>query len=186
MLFCQTDACFDARLRNSFFTFEQKTVVMKKWMKTGLLVLAAVLVLMQLIPVDRSVPTVNEGDDFLAIVNPIPETATLIKSACYDCHSFKTNYPWYASVAPVSFFVNNHIQEGREHLNFSTWASYGGDKQKHKLEECAEEIAEAHMPEKTYTWMHAGARLTDEQRKSLSMFFSALQLTVPHRRYQEE
>lgn len=90
-----------------------------------------------------------------------------LRSACYDCHSNHTRYPWYSNVAPVSYWLALHIDEGKEHLNFSEWASYSAKKKDHKLEEIAEEVKEAKMPLKEYTWTHYDARLTDEQKEAL-------------------
>ena len=114
---------------------------MNKWIKRILLGLAALLVIAQLIPVDRSIPDNIDGmQDFITMTKPRAELATLMVDACYDCHSYKTKYPWYAKVAPVKFWIQNHVVEGREHLNFSTWGSYEPKKADHKLEECVEEM----------------------------------------------
>ena len=71
---------------------------------------------------------------------------TLLESACYDCHSYKTKYQWYSNIAPVSWWLGHNVEEGREHLNFSTWGNYPTEKAEHKLEECAEEVDEGEMP----------------------------------------
>jgi len=106
-------------------------------------------------------PPLNEsGPQAYAVfeeeTRPDQEIRTLLESACYDCHSDHTRYPWYNQVAPVS-----------EHLNFSDWESYSPKKKDHKLEEIAEEVKGSEMPLKEYTWTHEAARLTPEQRKLL-------------------
>ena len=50
-----------------------------------------------------------------------PETQALVKRACYDCHSNETKWPWYSNVAPVSWLVQNDVNEGREHVNLTEW-----------------------------------------------------------------
>lgn len=152
---------------------------MKKWVKFALIGLGAVLLLMQFVRIDKSAPAVDPSADFLTMTNAPAEMAALIRAACYDCHSYETKYPWYANIAPASLWVANHIEEGREHLNFSNWASYSAGKQAHKLEECAEEVAEGHMPEKSYTWMHPEARLDEVQRQAMAQWFNGMKMAAP-------
>ncbi|MEO2051069.1 MAG: heme-binding domain-containing protein [Allomuricauda sp.] len=111
-----------------------------------------------------------EGDyvaAFVAETQPSPEVQGILKSACYDCHSANTNYPWYSNVAPISYWLADHIEEGKEHLDFSDWANYTAKKKDHKLEELVEEVKEGEMPLNEYTWTHADARLTQEQITAL-------------------
>ncbi|WP_431161613.1 heme-binding domain-containing protein [Flagellimonas beolgyonensis] len=111
-----------------------------------------------------------EGDyvaAFVAETQPSPEVQGILKSACYDCHSANTNYPWYSNVAPISYWLADHIEEGKEHLDFSDWANYTDKKKDHKLEELVEEVKEGEMPLNEYTWTHADARLTQEQITAL-------------------
>lgn len=147
---------------------------MKVNFRKVLMVVAVVLLLLQLVPVDRTVPEGTEGQDFLVAVAAPEAIATLVKGACYDCHSYETKYPWYANVAPLSFWVQGHINEGREHLNFSTWTAYPAKKAAHKLEECYEEVEERNMPMKSYTWMHPEGKLDDAQASALAQWFQQL------------
>ncbi|WP_367390960.1 heme-binding domain-containing protein [Lewinella sp. LCG006] len=147
---------------------------MKSKYKTILLVLVGLLLAAQLIPIDRSVPAVDSSADFLTAVNAPPAIATLVQNACYDCHSYQSEYPWYAKVAPVSFLIQSHINGGRQHLNFSEWTSYPAEKAAHKLEECFEEVQERHMPMKSFTWLHPEAKLSDEQVSGLAQWFQQL------------
>ena len=133
--------------------------------------LVIILALMQFKQIDKTNPEYNEAEDFITITQPSEEIATLIKAACYDCHSHQAKYPWYSNVAPISWMVEHHIEEGREHLNFSKWGSYDTKKANHKLEECIEEIEEGEMPMKPYVVMHSEAKMSKEQKKALMAFF---------------
>ena len=107
-----------------------------------------------------------EGDyvaAFEAETNPSDEVKTILQSSCYDCHSANTEYPWYNQVAPVSYWLAQHIEEGKEHLDFSSWDTYSNKKKDHKLEELIEEVKEGEMPLKEYTWTHKNARLSEQQ-----------------------
>jgi hypothetical protein len=91
-----------------------------------------------------------------------PATRALAVRACFDCHSNETVWPWYTNIAPVSWFVANHVYEGRDRLNFSDWVS--GDVE---LRELQRAITGGQMPPSSYTLIHTGARLTDAERQQL-------------------
>ncbi|MFM2295803.1 MAG: hypothetical protein RLZZ350_2216 [Verrucomicrobiota bacterium] len=142
---------------------------MKRLVKKASLAAFVVFVILQFIkPVGKN-PPVATGHDFLTGANPPPaEVARLLRAACYDCHSHETRWPWYGRVAPVSWWLVDHIQEGREKFNFSDWPNDNPAKARKKISDLADEIAEGTMPLKSYTWMHADARLTDAQKKLLA------------------
>lgn len=96
---------------------------MKKIFKIALWAILGLL-LIQLIPIDRTNPPVNEKDNFVKVENTPKEVEVLLKKACYDCHSNETKYPSYAYIAPISWSIKHHINEGRKHLNFSVWNTY--------------------------------------------------------------
>ena len=99
-------------------------------------------VVMQFFRVDKNR---TEGDFvavFIAETQPDDEVYTILKSACFDCHSNNTRYPWYAEIAPVSYWLDDHIRHGKGELNFSDWSSYSNKKKDHKLEELIEEVKE--------------------------------------------
>lgn len=146
--------------------------------KKILLLLLAVFVIMQFSRIDKTNPKVEKAKDFISLTNPPADIEKMIRSACYDCHSHETKYPWYSNVAPVSWIIGNHIEEGREYLNFSLWGDYKEGKANHKLHECEEEVEEGHMPISSYTWTHGDADLSDEQREKLAEWFED-QMTGP-------
>ena len=109
----------------------------------------------------------NHLTPFLTETNPSEEVLGIMKASCFDCHTDQTRYPWYNNVAPVSWWLDGHIDEGREHLNFSEWNSYSAKKKDHKLEEVIETVESAEMPLNSYTWTHEEARLTGAQREAI-------------------
>lgn len=127
--------------------------------------------IMQFFQIDKTQPPSDPADDFISQLSPPDQVANLLKRSCYDCHSYKTNYPWYTSVAPLSWWIGHHIQEGREHLNFSEWGKYTDRRKKHKLEECWEEVEEGLMPLDSYLWVHGEAKLSQEQASILIDWF---------------
>lgn len=139
----------------------------------GLAILAA-LVVIQFFGIDKTNPPINQEEEFMALVETPPDVAKLLKDACYDCHSHETQYPWYTNVAPVSWWIANHIEEGRKHFNLSTWGAYDAEKKAHKAEEASEELEKGKMPLTSYPPAHPEARLSDAQRERLSSWFRAL------------
>ncbi|MGV2480164.1 UNVERIFIED_CONTAM: heme-binding domain-containing protein, partial [Salmonella enterica subsp. enterica serovar Weltevreden] len=112
--------------------------------------------------------------DFISLSSANPEVAGLLRTACYDCHSAQPAFPWYTNIAPVSWWIRHHIDEGQHELNFSDWGSYSEKRKNHKLEECIELVEEGEMPMASYTWMHKEAKLTDAQKLQLVEFFRAV------------
>lgn len=97
----------------------------------------------------------------------MPDTvAVLLDNACSNCHSNKTDYPWYASIQPVGWWLGNHINEGKQHLNLSEFARGRVAFQNHHFDEIIEQVKEKEMPLPSYTWLglHSEARLSDDQR----------------------
>ena len=117
-------------------------------------------------------PEKNDGDittvtDFLAETNPPEDVKRILKTTCFDCHSNKTTYPWYNSITPVNYWLEEHIKDGKKHLNFSKWSTYSLKKKEHKMDELHEEVEEGEMPLNSYTWTHAEANLTPKQMKAV-------------------
>lgn len=132
-----------------------------------------VLVIIQFIRIDKTNLEVVIENDFIVQTNPPEHIQTILKTSCYDCHSNESTYPWYTNVAPISWWVKQHINEAREELNFSEWTSYPLKKQKHKLEEVYEEVEEGEMPLPSYLIVHSEAKLTTEQKNELVAWFKA-------------
>lgn len=91
-------------------------------------------------------------------------TRDLVVRACYDCHSNEVEYPWYASVAPISWAVEMHVDHGRGHVNYSTFATDPGD-----ADESVEVVLDGSMPPGYFTrfGLHPEAKLTDAERDQL-------------------
>lgn len=151
-------------------------IMSSKLVKRILLGVFVFLIIAQFIRPSRKTPRVDPNSTFLALEAPEAEMASLIKTACYDCHSYETKYPWYANVAPVSWWIGNHVSEGRAELNFSDWGKYPIKKKIHKMDEAGDEVKEGHMPLSWYTWLHAGARLSKAQRQAIADYFEEVRI----------
>ena len=125
--------------------------------------LLVVLVVMQFFGPDKNEGELSTLVAFVAETNPPEEVHTIMKNTCFDCHSNVTKYPWYNNITPVNYWLEEHIKDGKKHLNFSDWSSYSLKKKEHKMDELHEEVAEGEMPLNSYQWTHADANLTQDQ-----------------------
>jgi hypothetical protein len=122
---------------------------------------------MQLIRPEMTNPPVDPDmavERFLVIE---PEVGTLLRTACYDCHSNQTVWPWYANVAPASWLLSRDVKEGRAHLNFSTWGTYAEGRRVLALEGIAEEVGGGGMPFPPYLVLHPEANLDSVARRKI-------------------
>ena len=135
-----------------------------------LLILLAIGVVAQFVQPDRRVPPIVPASDMLVMTQAPDDIKTLVQGACYDCHSDRSTYPWYASITPVNFWLQDHINEGRERMNFSRWNDPASRKEAY---ECGAVLKEGEMPPGNYAFIHGHAQLTDDQRARLVDWFDA-------------
>jgi len=136
--------------------------------KKILLGLLAVMVIIQFIRPEKN--DSNDQQNHVSTKYEVPtEVAVILKGACDDCHTNKTEYPWYANVQPAAWWLAGHVEDGKRHLNFSNFTSRTIAVQNHKFEEVVEMVEEKEMPLPSYTWLglHPEAKLTDQQRQTL-------------------
>lgn len=129
-----------------------------------------ILALIALLVIQFIRPEKNSGD-YASIIPFETETQAsntikgILKTNCYDCHSNSTTYPWYAEIAPVSYWLEEHIVHGKGHFNASDWENYSLKKKDHKLEELVEFVEDDKMPLPSYTWAHG--KLPKEDKDAL-------------------
>jgi uncharacterized membrane protein len=133
----------------------------KKLLVWSAAVLAVLFAGIQLVAVEKTNPPVESDLDAPADVKEI------VRRACYDCHSHETVWPWYTSVAPVSWWVTDHVNHGRADLNFSRWPLFDFEMQDHHLRDIRKQVESRRMPLPSYLRGHPEARLTDEEREIL-------------------
>ncbi len=127
---------------------------MKKILKIVVRILVAALIVIQFIRPDKNESGYESLNNFKTETNISDKVFSILKTNCFDCHSNQTVYPWYAEISPVSLWLEDHVNEGKEELNFSEWKNYSTKKKDHKLEELIEEVDEGEMPLDSYTWVH--------------------------------
>ncbi len=125
---------------------------------------AAVAILIQFFPPRRNLGVADGPNEIARKYAVPPAVHTLLTDACYNCHSNHTDYPWYASVQPVGWWLADHVNSGKRHVNFSEFGAYAPHQAARKLDSIADQVDEGGMPLRSYTWMHPRARLTARQR----------------------
>lgn len=138
-----------------------------KILKKILLGLLIVLILIQFFQ-----PARNKSNELLSTdltkIFSVPQNArSILKTACYDCHSNYTNYPWYSKVQPFGWLLANHIKEGKKELNFSEFGSYSKRRQISKMNGIANSVKDGSMPLSSYTMIHKDARLSNGDKALL-------------------
>ncbi|MCF7801475.1 MAG: heme-binding domain-containing protein [Candidatus Marinimicrobia bacterium] len=134
---------------------------MKSLTSRIILILIVLFVLIQFFPVNRTNPPVETE------IEAPEEVHAILDRACYDCHSNNSQWPWYAYVAPVSWLVAKDVNQGREHVNFSTWNLYDFDDRADIYDEIYEVIDEGEMPLAIYVPLHPEAKLSEEDKQLL-------------------
>ena len=141
--------------------------MLKKILKRTFQILLLAFIVIQFIrPAKNKSDGISNND--ITKAYPVPENVqAILKSSCYDCHSNNTVYPWYASIQPAAWLLNDHIQEGKKELNFSEFANRRPALQNKKFDEIIKQVQDGVMPLNSYTIVHRDAVLTDEQRKTI-------------------
>lgn len=133
-----------------------------------------VISLIQFIPVNKTNKPVVAKMDFVKIYQTPTAVQNILKKACYDCHSNETVYPDYAHVAPISWSIKNHVNEGRDHLNLSEWGTFNKDLKKNMLERSVHSVKDYTMPLPAYISKHPTANLSKAEREILAQYFEQI------------
>lgn len=135
----------------------------KKTIKFIGIFLLIALVVIQFIRPDKNNSGYEGITAFKTDTRPTEEVLSILEKNCFDCHSNQTTYPWYAEIAPISYWLDDHVVEGKKHFNMSSWDKYSIKKKDHKLEELIEEVEEGEMPLNSYTWIHGDLSSNDKE-----------------------
>lgn len=133
-------------------------------MKKLLILTVLIFIGIQFVPMDVPADVPSKAEDSIEAPDNVQ---AILKRACFDCHSNHTTFPWYSSIAPVSWFTKHHVEEGREHMNFSTWASYEDEKKLKFLQKIPKAI-KSKMPLPSYLLIHKEAKLSDADKEAIT------------------
>jgi len=141
-------------------------------------VLLIALIAIQFIPSNLNQEEVDPTTDFATVYNVPENVNNVLQTSCYDCHSNNTKYPWYNKIQPVAMYLDNHVEDGKKHFNFTEFASYSTKRQKKKLDEVADEVKGGEMPLSSYTLIHQDAKLSDADKKLVIDWANKLNSTL--------
>jgi len=140
---------------------------MKRFLKWAGLGLAAGLIVIQFFRPEKNMSAPDPAEDLLMLSSAPEPVAQLIRNSCYDCHSNQTSYPWYSQIAPVSWYLQMHIEKGKEELNASTYGSLEKADKIEMLVDLCEVVEAGTMPLGSYELLHKRARLSEEDKASI-------------------
>lgn len=146
-----------------------------KFLRILLILLVAALVVIQFIGIERSNPEFDQSLDLITMEKPPMDVEKILRASCYDCHSNETIWPWYSYVAPASWLIKQHVDDGRDNINFSDWGEYELEDRAYIIEEMIEEVEDGEMPFPGYDVFHPDAKLSEEQKKALFNWLRSIQ-----------
>jgi hypothetical protein len=151
----------------------------KKWIERIFVCGIILFIASQAIRPARTNPPIDPTREITARLAVDPAVASIMDRSCNDCHSNRTVWPWYSNVAPISWFVINHVNEGRRHMNFSDWAAIPPAKVAPMLQRICKEVRSGGMPLDTYTPMHPGSKLTSADEDTICRWTDATSQNLP-------
>lgn len=138
---------------------------MKKLRKYSFVLFIVFIAVLQFIKPDTGNPP-EDKTKFITAHLQVPENIySKLETACFDCHSNRTVWPWYSKISPVVYLIDRDVKEGRRELNFSEWGNYEKKKMIKKLEEMETEVGDGKMPPGIYKPVHPGAKLSESDKK---------------------
>jgi len=140
--------------------------------------LVVILVLIQFYHLEGNNGDALTPNDITHTVN-VPDTVMkVLQKSCYDCHSNHTNYPWYHTIQPIGFWLDDHVNEGKRELNFSEYNTFKPKRQYKKLKKISKEIKEHGMPLSSYTFIHHDAVLSESQAQLIINWADSSSTTI--------
>ena len=108
-------------------------------------------------------------------VNEVPRPVKeKLYVSCYDCHSNNTRYPWYNKLQPVAWFLEDHVNKGKEELNFSEWKKYSERRKNSKLRSIISQVEDGKMPLSSYTFIHHDAVFSEKEKNEFLAYMRKL------------
>ena len=141
--------------------------------KNVLIGIVVALVAIQFVQIDKKNPEYDHSQSFEVLEEEGNDNIAILVDACYDCHSYETEYPWYTYIQPVGWWVRGHIRGGRNKLNFSEWGKLSQQEREHNFHEMAEEVIGGMMPPQGFVNMHPEAEISEKDQTALIQWLRA-------------
>lgn len=137
---------------------------MNRISKRILIGICFLLIGIQFIPAEINSQIEFSGHEIQSIYNTPNDVLEQLESSCFDCHSNKTSYPWYSSLQPFRYFMDQHIHDGKKELNFSEFENYSQRRKRNKLSSIISQINDDKMPPSSYLLLHKNAKLSESEK----------------------
>lgn len=141
--------------------------------------LLVAFVAIQFFPTERNQSNLVPKTDFLVVNSPPKAIRMLLQESCYDCHSNNTNYPWYNTIQPAAWFLEDHVKHGKSELNFNTWNELSDRRKKSKLKSIISQVSDDEMPLYPYTLIHREAILSKTEKALITDYMKQLKDSLP-------
>lgn len=153
--------------------------MVKQILKWTVVVLAVIFAGIQFVRPAMTNPPIDDAKTIQAKVNVPPEVDAILTRSCNDCHSNKTDWVWYSNIAPVSWRMANHVNDGRRNLSFSEFGTYTPKKAGRKLAEICDQIKDGEMPVWDYLIVHPTAKLSEPDKQTICDWATREQEKLP-------
>jgi Haem-binding domain len=141
---------------------------LKKTIRAFALGAAGVVVLASaLVHPSGPVKAAKSDNPLLAGADVDPDVFQVFQRSCQNCHSEKTEWPWYSHIAPMSWLVEGDVSQARSHMNLSHWSEYTMEEQQDLLARIGSAVRRREMPPARYTMIHRNAKLSPAERENL-------------------
>lgn len=148
---------------------------MKRLFKGFVSVLVLAFLAVQFYRPEKNGPELQPGPDDLRSVHPMPASLRAkLEVSCYDCHSNSTRYPWYAEIQPLGWWLDQHVRDGKNELNLSTFGRLSAKRQASRLDAIIDAVNDRSMPLKSYTWSHSDAVFSAQEVAELTAWAEEL------------
>lgn len=141
--------------------------------KSLLFTVAGIVLAIQVIRPARTNPPVDPTRTIDRTATVPDDVSAMLQRSCNDCHASTTTWPWYSNVAPVSWLLVSHVNDGRRHLSLSTWGDYSAKMKRQKLDRICEHVKEGEMPLSSYVLIHSNAALTPSDVQAICAWTEA-------------
>lgn len=140
--------------------------------KTGAGFVALLIIAIQFFDTDKNISVTPSENAIEKHYQLSSHVQGLLKTSCYDCHSNNTAYPWYNNIQPVKWWLANHVNSGKRHLNFDEFNTYSKEKKLKKLDEITKTVKSGEMPLSSYTVIHHNAKLSSADQSEIEKWVS--------------
>ena len=151
---------------------------MKRGIKLAALLIIAILIVLQFFQPEKNQGSISQESDLIVVASVPDSLSKILITSCYDCHSNRTEYPWYNRIFPVSWYLYKHVSEGKEGLNLSEFGSLSKAEKIGALSDLYDAIEAGTMPLQSYMLIHRDARMSQEEIDALLDWADQMSLSL--------